>query len=144
MKELTPRQRETLEWIKSFIREHGMPPTVREIGAAFGIKSSSVFDLLKVLERKGYLERGDLGARSLIIKGKGRRRAACHCEEVPIIGRIDAGNLSIAEWMGKDKAIRRLYCKTCGRRFSERQGSFKNWVSAAGSTPLIWNGSTVR
>jgi len=41
MKELTPRQRETLEWIRSFIREHGMPPTVREIGAAFGIKSSS-------------------------------------------------------------------------------------------------------
>jgi hypothetical protein len=37
--------------------------------------------------------------------------------------KFDAGNLSIAEWMGKDKAIRRLYCKTCGARFSERQGS---------------------
>ena len=36
---------------------------------------------------------------------------------------FDAGNLSVAEWMGKDKAIRRLYCKTCGTRFSERQGS---------------------
>jgi len=87
--ELTPRQRETLNWIKGFIREHGMPPTVREIGAAFGIKSSSVFALLKALEHKGYLQRGGLGARSLIVKG--RKRAACHCEEVPIIGRIAAG-----------------------------------------------------
>jgi len=89
-KEPTPRQREILAWVKAFIREHGMPPTVREIGAAFGIKSSSVFALLKALERKGYLERGDLGARSLIIK-KGRKRAACHCEEVPVVGRIPAG-----------------------------------------------------
>jgi len=90
MRDLSPRQRETLEWIKGFIREHGMPPTVREIGAAFGIKSSSVFDLLKALERKGYLQRGDLGARSLIIK-KGRRRATCHCEEIPVVGQSAAG-----------------------------------------------------
>jgi len=31
-KEPTPRQREILAWVKAFIREHGMPPTVREIG----------------------------------------------------------------------------------------------------------------
>jgi len=37
--------------------------------------------------------------------------------------RFDAGNLSVAERMGKNKAIRRLYCKTCGTRFSEREGS---------------------
>jgi len=66
--ELTPRQREIFKWVKGFIREHAMPPTVREIGDAFGIKSSSVFDLLKALERKGYLRRGELGARSLIIE----------------------------------------------------------------------------
>ena len=51
-RELTPRQRQTLAWIKEFIRENGMPPTVREIGGAFGIKSSSVFDLLRALERR--------------------------------------------------------------------------------------------
>ena len=66
-KKLTPRQRETLGWIKDFIREHGMPPAVREIGIAFGMKSSSAFDHLKALERKGCLKRGDLGARHLII-----------------------------------------------------------------------------
>jgi len=87
--EATPRQREILAWIKAFIRDHGMPPTVREIGDAFGIKSSSVFHLLKELERKGYLERGGLGARSLIVKG--RKRVPCGCVEVPIVGRIPAG-----------------------------------------------------
>mgnify|MGYP005858314947 CR=1 FL=1 len=86
---LTRRQRETFAWVKAFIRDHGMPPTVREIGDAFGIKSSSVFHLLKELERKGYLERGELGARSLIVKG--RKRVPCGCGEVPIVGRIPAG-----------------------------------------------------
>lgn len=44
----------------------------------------------------------------------------CDCAD---FNRFDAGNLSVCEHMGKDKAIRRLYCKTCGSRFSERQGS---------------------
>lgn len=87
---LTPRQRETLTWIKDFIRRHGMPPTVREIGGAFRIKSSSVFDLLKALERKGYLRRGELGARSLILEPSPAWRE-CGCEEVPVVGRITAG-----------------------------------------------------
>ncbi|HUT57065.1 MAG TPA: transcriptional repressor LexA [Phycisphaerae bacterium] len=86
---LTPRQRLPLAWVKAFIRDHDMPPTVREIGDAFGIKSSSVFHLLKELERKGYIERGGLGARSLIVKG--RKRVPCGCEEVPVVGRIAAG-----------------------------------------------------
>jgi len=48
---------------------------------------------------------------------------ACPNSDCADFNRFDAGNLSVAEWMGKDKAIRRLYCKTCGTRFSERQGS---------------------
>jgi repressor LexA len=87
--DLTQRQMETLEWVKDFIREHGMPPTVREIGAAFKIKSSSVFDLLTVLERKGYLRRGDRGARSLIVDGLSGARD--EVTEVPLIGSIAAG-----------------------------------------------------
>jgi len=87
--DLTQRQRETLEWVKDFINEKGMPPTVREIGAAFGIKSSSVFDLLTVLERKGYLRRGDRGARSLIVEGLTSARN--EISEVPVVGSIAAG-----------------------------------------------------
>jgi len=53
---------------------------------------------------------------------------ACPNSECANFNRFDAGNLSVAEWMGKDKAIRRLYCKTCGRRFSERQGSLMQYT----------------
>jgi transposase-like protein len=48
---------------------------------------------------------------------------ACPNPDCADFNRFAAGNLSIAERMGKDKAIRRLYCKTCGTRFSEREGS---------------------
>ena len=48
---------------------------------------------------------------------------ACPNSECADFNKFDAGNLSVAEWMGKDKAIRRLYCKTCGHRLSEREGS---------------------
>jgi transposase-like protein len=48
---------------------------------------------------------------------------ACPNGDCADFNKFDADNLSVAEWMGKDKAIRRLYCKTCGTRFSERQGS---------------------
>ena len=88
-KVLTPRQQETLDWVKDFIREQGMPPTVREIGAAFDIKSSTVFEFLKTLERKGYLRRGDLGARSLIVEGM--ERSGSGVVEVPVVGSIAAG-----------------------------------------------------
>ena len=72
--ELTPRQRQIFEWVKAFIREHTMPPTVREIGDAFGIKSSSVFDLLKTLERKDFMRRGTRRARSLIVEDRKDRK----------------------------------------------------------------------
>ena len=48
---------------------------------------------------------------------------ACPNGECADFNRFNSGNLSVAERMGKDKAIRRLYCKTCGTRFSEREGS---------------------
>ena len=68
--ELTNCQQETLDWIVGFIQKNGMPPTVREIGRAFNIKSSSAHARLKYLERKGYVRRGNLGARSLIVENK--------------------------------------------------------------------------
>jgi transposase-like protein len=53
---------------------------------------------------------------------------ACPNGDCADFNRFDSGNLSVAEWMGKDKAIRRLYCKTCGGRFSERQGSLMQYT----------------
>jgi repressor LexA len=91
---LTDRQREIFNWIKAFIRKHRMPPTVREIGEAFDIKGSSVFQHLKAMEKKGHLRRGELGARSLIVRG--RESIPCNCEKVPVIGRIAAGSPILA------------------------------------------------
>jgi repressor LexA len=66
MEELTDRQREILTYIRQHITENGYPPTVREIGSAFGIRSTNgVADHLKSLERKGYLARGSLKSRAL-------------------------------------------------------------------------------
>lgn len=93
--DLTPKQRETLDWIVQFIREQGMPPTVREIGKAFGIKSSSTFQRLQTLENKGVLKRGPLGARSLKVMDA-MKPSYGGCAWVPLIGRIAAGQPILA------------------------------------------------
>jgi hypothetical protein len=41
---------------------------------------------------------------------------------------FDAGNLSVVEWTGKHKNIRRLYCSACKRRFTERQGTLLRYT----------------
>ena len=41
--------------------------------------------------------------------------------------RFGSGNLGVREWIGKAKHIRRLYCRTCGQRFSERRGSLMEY-----------------
>ena len=65
--------------------------------------------------------------------GKHRARAAqadpapgdlaCPNPDCSDFNRFGLGNLSVVEWTGKHKQIRRLYCSTCGHRFSERRGS---------------------
>jgi len=65
---LTERQQKILTFIKESIQEHGYPPTIREIGEAFAIRSTNgVNDHLKALERKGYLLRGELKSRALSV-----------------------------------------------------------------------------
>jgi len=53
---------------------------------------------------------------------------ACPNEDCSDFNRFGAGNLSVCEWIGKDKQIRRLYCRTCGHRFSERQGTLLQYA----------------
>lgn len=48
---------------------------------------------------------------------------ACPNPDCEAFNRFGGDNLSVAEHMGKNKAIRRLYCRSCKSRFSERQGS---------------------
>lgn len=64
---LSPRQRDTFEFIERYIAEHGYPPCIREIAAAMGIRSTNgAADHVRALEKKGYIERA--GGRSRAIR----------------------------------------------------------------------------
>lgn len=66
MQGLTERQQQVLHYIRQSIHERGYPPTLREIGAHMGIRSTNgVNDHLRALERKGYLTREDMKSRAL-------------------------------------------------------------------------------
>jgi LacI family transcriptional regulator len=52
---------------------------------------------------------------------------ACSNPDCEAFNRFGGDNLSVAERMGKNKAIRRLYCRNCQSRFSERQGSLMEY-----------------
>src|SRR4029077_1839387 len=61
MQGLTQRQQMVLDFIRQSIHDRGYPPTLREIGARMGIRSTNgVNDHLRALERKGYLTREDM------------------------------------------------------------------------------------
>ncbi|MDQ3148025.1 MAG: transcriptional repressor LexA [Actinomycetota bacterium] len=93
--ELTPRQRQILEFIVAEQSERGYPPSVREIGVAVGLTSpSTVHSHLKSLQRKGYLRRDPTKPRAIELRydpGSGasaERRPAHH---VPLVGDVAAG-----------------------------------------------------
>ena len=95
METLTPRQRRIMEFIRGTVQERGYPPTVREIGEAVGLtSSSSVHSQLANLERRGLLTKDPSKPRAL---GLHDRLAAPRASTVPLIGRIAAGAPILAE-----------------------------------------------
>lgn len=69
MTALTARQKAVLDYMFEYTEDHGYPPTMREIGAHLGIRSTNgVNDHLKALERKGYIERDPLRSRGRWIR----------------------------------------------------------------------------
>lgn len=94
MDDITPRQQRILEFIRSTVRERGYPPTVREIGEAVGLtSSSSVHAQLANLQRKGLLRRDPAKPRTIELAE--RRPAAA--ASVPLLGRIAAGAPVLAQ-----------------------------------------------
>jgi len=72
--DLSERQRKILSFLEDFTRENEYPPTIREIGAAVGISSTSVVNYnLNVLEKKGYITRDKIVSRGLKLGLWGRR-----------------------------------------------------------------------
>lgn len=100
MQQLTERQNQTLHFIQSFTDRCGYPPTVREIGRHFGIRSSSVFDHLEALKHKGYLEKEEAKPRTLRVRDDRGKRFENGEEKsvfVPIVGSVAAGLPILAE-----------------------------------------------
>jgi repressor LexA len=89
---LTDRQREVLGFISDSIRKRGYPPTLREIGSHFGIRSTNgVNDHLRALEKKGFLHREDLKSRALR-----PLFTEDNFVEVPVLGKVAAGQPILA------------------------------------------------
>src|SRR5687768_17560047 len=74
---LTPRQRKVLEVIRDSVERRGYPPTVREIGEAVGLTStSSVSHQLQTLQKKGFLRRDPSRPRAVDVRMPGETAAA--------------------------------------------------------------------
>jgi repressor LexA len=103
---LTTRQREILEYLKTMLREKAYPPTVREIGLAIGLSSSStVQNHLNTLERKGYIHRDPAKSRAIELVEKNGSRDETHGRIVhmPIVGQVAAGTPMLAEQNIEDR-----------------------------------------
>jgi repressor LexA len=95
MTDLTPRQRQVLEFIDAEVRERGFPPSVREIGEAVGLSSSStVHAHLAALQDKGYLVRDPTKPRAIEILLDTESGAAVErrpVRHIPLVGDVAAG-----------------------------------------------------
>jgi repressor LexA len=97
MRDLTERQQDVLTFISAFTTEHGMPPTVREIGERFRVTPRAAFDHLRALERKGALKRRATAGRTSRALTLARPTLAGEFRRVPVLGRIAAGAPLLAE-----------------------------------------------
>jgi len=115
---LTPRQRKVLEVIKESVERRGYPPTIREIGQAVGLTStSSVSHQLQRLQEKGFLRREESRPRAVDVRlPEAAPEAGAQVEDdeaaaraarpqpayVPVVGRIAAGGPVLAEQAVED------------------------------------------
>lgn len=93
--DLNKRQQAILEFIQQSINRKGYPPSVREIGKAVGLSSSStVHGHLNQLEDKGYIRRDPSKPRAIeVLNGDLLAKKMVH---IPLVGRITAGNPILA------------------------------------------------
>ena len=93
MRQLTPRQKEILELIQTFIDEYGMPPTRADIAKELGFKSANAAEEhLRALQKKGVLELIPGASRGIQLKDSLREQMG-----LPLVGRVAAGSPMLAE-----------------------------------------------
>jgi len=106
-KDLTKRQQEIFDFIKRYSARHGYPPTVRDIGKAVGLASSStVHAHLANLEKVGLLRRDPSKPRAIelldratapVVSAVGAVKSAVTPSGIPVLGRVAAGEPLLAE-----------------------------------------------
>jgi repressor LexA len=97
VKDLTKRQREIFDYIGSYLAKHGYPPTVREIGKAVGLHSSStVHAHLAKLESLGVVKRDPSKPRALEVLVE-RAKKVVRPGGLPLVGQVAAGQPVLAE-----------------------------------------------
>lgn len=97
VKDLTKRQREIFDYISRYLSRHGYPPTVREIGKAVGLHSSStVHAHLSKLEKLGVLKRDPTKPRAMEVLVE-RAKQAVRPTGLPLVGQVAAGEPVVAE-----------------------------------------------
>src|SRR5699024_2847185 len=91
MKEISDRQKQIYQYIKRTVQEKGYPPSVREIGNAVGLQSSStVHGHLAKLEDKGYIRRDPTKPRAIEIV-QTENQSYTSVIQVPVLGKVTAG-----------------------------------------------------
>lgn len=96
---ISTRQQAILDFIKNEVRDKGYPPSVREIGEAVGLASSStVHGHLERLEKKGLIRRDPTKPRAIEVLGEDSDLAqfAMSIARVPLIGKVTAGEPILA------------------------------------------------
>ena len=97
IKDLSKRQREIFDFISRYLSRHGYPPTVREIGKAVGLHSSStVHAHLAKLEKLGVLKRDPTKPRAIEVMVE-RAKRAVRPTGLPLVGHVAAGEPIVAE-----------------------------------------------
>jgi len=87
---LTERQQAILDFINEYVQENSFPPSVREIGAHFGVYPATVQDHISALERKGYLQKKRFQSRTLSVSSPSRRTFG-EGTDIPVVGNVAAG-----------------------------------------------------
>lgn len=93
---ITDAQRRALTEVGNYIARKGYPPTMNELGALLGIAAASAHQLIVQLERKGFVKREPLKARSLTILRE-PQRTIDSLIPVPLVGIVKAGPAMLAE-----------------------------------------------
>lgn len=96
--QITPKQQQILDYIKEEILKRGYPPTVRDIGEAVNLKStSSVFSHLAALERKGFIRKDPTKPRAIEVIDDSFQLVRHEMTSIPVVGTVAAGTPILAQ-----------------------------------------------